>query len=119
MKVMQSFLVFFYILDQGYDQCEEEDLGRFLGTISPELWGDGQPTDKAIFSDWQRINKFQTIDENNIIKTAFEFLEGYEYEFGFEFCNTKKWLITLANSEIIEKAIAKADAMYQKFKYDI
>ena len=44
---MQSFLIFFYILDQCYDQCyrnkevEEDDLPWFLGAICPELWTDG------------------------------------------------------------------------------
>ena len=42
---------FFYILDQSYGQCKEDDLGGFLGAISPELWGDGQPVDIAIFYD--------------------------------------------------------------------
>ena len=36
MRVMQSFLMFFYILDQCYEQCPENDLGGFLGSISPE-----------------------------------------------------------------------------------
>lgn len=31
MKIMQSFLTFFYILDQGYSECQEDDLGGFLG----------------------------------------------------------------------------------------
>ena len=31
MRVMQSFLMFFYILDQCYEQCPENDLGGFLG----------------------------------------------------------------------------------------
>ena len=44
-------LDFFYILDQGYNQCKKDDLGGFLGAISPELWEDGQPADKAIFND--------------------------------------------------------------------
>lgn len=116
---MQSFLVFFYILDQGYDQCKEEDLGRFLGTISPELWEDGKPIDKAIFSDWQKVSNFQTIDKKNIIKMTYAFLESYEHEFGFDFGKIKNWLITSVNQEIMEKAMGNADMMCQKFKYDI
>ena len=50
MKIMQSFLIFFYILDQGYSECQEDDLGGFLGVISPELWADGKPMDKSIFN---------------------------------------------------------------------
>lgn len=119
MKIMQSFLAFFYILDQGYDQCKENDLGRFLGTISPELWGDGKPIDKAIFDDWLKACDYQTLNQNNIIKRTYEFLESYEHEFGFDFCRIKKWLINSTNQEIIEKAMNKADKMCQKFKYDM
>lgn len=49
MRIMQSFLIFFYILDQCWDQCyaerevEEDDLPWFLGAICPELWGMGSP----------------------------------------------------------------------------
>lgn len=114
MKVMRSFLAFFYILDQGYDQCKGNDLGRFLGTISPELWGDGLPADIAIYSDWQNVNNFQTIDENNMIKIIYDFLESYERKFGFDFCKIKEWLITSANQEIVRRAFDKADMMWQK-----
>ena len=27
MKTMQSFLIFFYILDQSYNQCKKDDIG--------------------------------------------------------------------------------------------
>lgn len=32
MKTMQLFLMFFYILDQCYNQCKEDDLGGFFGS---------------------------------------------------------------------------------------
>lgn len=38
MKTMQSFLIFFYILDQGYNKCKNDGLGSFLGVISPETY---------------------------------------------------------------------------------
>lgn len=53
MKEMQSFLTFFYILDQCYEICPENDLGGFLGAISPELWADGRPIDQAVYHDWK------------------------------------------------------------------
>lgn len=55
MKVSESFLLFFYLLDQCYDICEEDDLGGFLGAISPELWGDEIPADLAILADWKNL----------------------------------------------------------------
>lgn len=118
MKIMQSFLIFFYILDQGYSECQEDDLGRFLGVISPELWADGKPMDKSIFSDWVKISNPETVDAGNIIKRAYDFLEHYESAFGFNFSQAKQWLLLSANKEIIEKAYDKAQIMYQKFCYD-
>lgn len=115
---MQSFLIFFYILDQGYNQCKEDDLGGFLGVISPELWEDGQPVDKAIFNDWVKISNPETVDMSNIIEKAYTFLGYYEQEFGFNFPKTKQWLITTTNRTIVEKAYDEAHIMYQKFHYN-
>lgn len=118
MKIMQSFLIFFYILDQGYSECQEDDLGGFLGAISPELWADGQPMDKSIFNDWIKISNPETVDAGNIIKRTYDFLVHYESAFGFNFSQARQWLLLSANKEIIEKAYDKAKIMYQKFCYD-
>lgn len=118
MKAMQSFLIFFYILDQGYSQCQEDDLGGFLGVISPELWADGKPMDKSIYDDWLKISNPDTIDTNNIIERAHSFLEYYEKKFGYNFSQTKQWIKLLTNKEIIEKAYTGAKIMYEKFYYD-
>lgn len=118
MKIMQSFLIFFYILDQGYDQCKEDDLGGFLGAISPELWEDGKPVDKAIFNDWQKMSNAETINENNIIERIYDFLKYYEEKFGFNFSKTMQWLLIMANKAVIEKAYDEAQIMYQRFHYD-
>ena len=66
MKEMQSFLMFFYILDQCYDQCPENDLGGFLGSISPELWEDGKPMDEAVYNDWKDRNDASLLNSQNI-----------------------------------------------------
>ena len=118
MKIVESFLVFFYILDQGYFfPLEENDLGGFLGVISPELWGDGLPIDVAIFYDWRKNIISKKIDEKNIIETAYDFLSYYEKEYGYDFTKTKQWLITTANKEVVKKAIQKSEIMYQKYDY--
>lgn len=114
---MQSFLVFFYILDQGYSQCQEDDLGGFLGAISPELWADGRPMDKSIYDDWLKFSDPETIDIGNIIERTRAFLEYYEKKFGFNFLQTKQWLI-FSNRDMVEKAYAGAQMMYEKFCYD-
>lgn len=116
MKTMQSFLLFFYILDQGYDQCKEDDLGGFLGAISPELWEDGQPTDKAIYNDWQEITKPETVNISNIINKSYNFLIYYEKEYDFDFYKTKQWLLSISN-DVVEKAYEKSEILYKKNGY--
>lgn len=118
MKAMQSFLIFFYILDQGYSECQEDDLGGFLGAISPELWTDGKSMDQSIYDDWLKISNPDTIDTNNIIEKTYTFLVHYETKFGFNFFQTKQWILTLTNKEIIEKAYMGAKVMYEKFSYE-
>ncbi len=117
MKTMQSFLIFFYILDQGYNKCKNDDLGGFLGAISPELQEDGQPIDKAVFNDWEKISKPEAVDMDNIMGKTYAFLEYYEQEFGYNFSETKQWLLTIANETIVEKAYDESRLMYQKFQY--
>lgn len=114
---MQSFLMFFYILDQGYNECKDDDLGGFLGAISPEIWEDGQPIDQAVFNDWEKINHDKAVNMNNIVEKICIFLEYYEQEFGYNFSETKRWLLTSVNESIVRKAYDKSQLMYQKFQY--
>lgn len=118
MKTMQSFLLFFYILDQCYDQYKEDDLGGFLGAISPELWGNGQPTDKAIFNDWKKMSESETISKNNILKKTYDFLNSYEKQFGFVFSKTKEVLETMFTAQMLENAEEKAQILYEKYNYN-
>ena len=115
---MRSFLVLFYILDQAYDQCEEDDLGGLLGAMSPELWGDGQPIDKAIFNNWKKISNPELLNEDNIIKAVCDFLDYYEKKFGFYLYKTKQWITTMSDKRIIKRALDKSEEMYQRFNYD-
>lgn len=117
MSTMQSFLMLFYILDQCYDDCPEETLGGLLGAISPELWDDGQPADKAVLYDWEAACSPQTITVQNIVQKICCFLEHYEAQFGLDFTQTKRWLVSHDTERVIEKAAAKTAEMYQKFKY--
>lgn len=117
MRMMQSFLTFFYILDQCYEQCQEDDLGGLLGAISPEIWEDGQPMDKAMFNDWKEISSPDTVNEQNIMEKAYDFLDYYEKQFGFNFVKTKQWL-NMSNSQIVENAISKSCLMYEKYAYN-
>ena len=118
MKTMQSFLIFFYILDQGYNQCKDDDLGGFLGVISPELCGDGQPVDKAVFNDWEKMSNFETIDKHNILEKVYTFLGYYEQKFGYDFSEIKQWILAIDDEIIVEKAYIESQLMYEKFQYD-
>ena len=118
MRVIQSFLMFFYILDQCYEQCPENDLGGFLGDISPELWEDGKPMDKAVYNDWKDQNDAALLNSQNIINAALDFLQFYQTKFGFDFSKTQIILENTAGIEMLEKAAAKTDLMYQKHNYD-
>lgn len=124
MKTMQSFLIFFYILDQCYDQCyrnkevEEDDLPWFLGAICPELWEDGKPMDMAIFNEWQRFIDPQTVDVNNIMEKTYSFLEYYEEKSGFHFTIAKQWILATTDKTVVESAYDRAELMYERHQYD-
>lgn len=118
MRVMQSFLMFFYILDQCYEQCPENDLGGFLGAISPELWEDGKPMDKAVYNDWKERNDVVLLNSQNIVDTALDFLRFYQTKFGFNFSKTQIILENIVDGEMLKKAIDKTDLMYQRYNYD-
>ena len=117
MRVMQSFLMFFYILDQCYEQCPENDLGGFLGAISPELWEDGKPMDKAVYNDWKDRNDVALLNNQNIISATLDFLQFYQTKFGFDFSKTQSILENTGESEMLEKAATKTDLMYKKHNY--
>lgn len=80
--------------------------------------GDGQPVDKAIFNDWQKISNPKSVDVNNIVERTYIFGGYYEQEFGFNFSETKQWLLQAAKESVVKKAYDKAQLMYQKFQYD-
>ena len=100
---MNSFLIFFYLLDQCYDLCREDDLGGFLGSISPEILDDGLPADIAVFHDWE-VEKNEPILEKSIV-----FLERYEKKYGYSFKETKEILKSNKSLELLRIAKKKAE----------
>lgn len=117
MKEMQSFLMFFYILDQCYEICPENDLGGFLGTISPELWTDGRPIDQAVYYDWKTQNDVSLINRQNITDSILKFLVFYE-NYKYNFSKTKIVLRDVVDKKMIQAAIDKTDILYQRYNYD-
>lgn len=95
--------------------CQRTDNQR--DAISPEMWEDGQPADKAVLNDWEKISNPETVDMKNIIERAYTFLGCYEQEFGYDFSETKQWIWATADETIVEKAYDEAQLMYQKFQY--
>lgn len=118
MKPIQSFLMMYYILEQCYDYYEENDLGGFLGAISPGIFADGLPVDKAIFEDWIEITNLELLNNKNIIKKIYDFLEYYEKKYEFNFSKTTEFLIKYGNKKMVDLAIIKTEEMYKKFNYD-
>lgn len=117
MKTMESFLIMFYILDQCFDCSPEESLGGLLGAISPELWEDGQPADRAVFLDWENISHPETITAQNITEKICGFLDHYEKQFGFNFAQTKQQLLSHEADKFVVNAVKNAAGMYKKFEY--
>lgn len=122
MRSMQSFLIFFYLLDQCYWQCycqgREDDLPWFLGAICPELWEDGKPIDGAIFEEWKQFIDSGAVDMDNIMEKSGSFLQFYEQKFGFHFDKAIQWLLATTDKAVVEKAFHRAELMYQKYQYD-
>lgn len=128
MRTMQSFLIFYYILDQGYYECEEyykyEDngirygeLSCFLSAISPEIWGDGQPMDKTVLDEWEEFSNPKEVDMNNIMEKTYAFLDYYGEKFDYDFSGIKQCLLATADNTTVQKAYDKSQLMYQEFQY--
>ena len=118
MKTIESFLTFFYILDRIYNHCKENDLGGFLGQISPELWGDGKSIDNSVFTDWIMKSNPEVCNEENIVNEIYNFLEYYEKKYRYDFSRTKKYLVESFDKNIIQDVNKKVMRMYQKFNYN-
>lgn len=114
---MQSFYMFFYVLHQIFEQCKEDNLGGFLGAISPELFLDALPMDRAILMDWMDFNDAETVSKGNIIKRTFDFLNYYEERFGDNFSQAKTELMNnMGNKEIVDRAYELSQLMYEKYE---
>lgn len=114
---MDSFLVFFYILEQCYILCHEDDLGGFLGAISPEIWEDGKPIDIAVYNDWQNQNAPMETEIESVPKQIYEFLDRYETNFGYDFSKTKKILTSSITKDMLQEA--KKKAAIQKIRFNV
>jgi len=111
----RDIAIIFYVLDQIFEQCKEDDLGGFLGAISPELCKDAQPMDRAIVKEWMKFNDVERVSKENIIKKAYDFLDYYEKRFGYNFIQAKIELMKdIKDKGIVDKAYELSQIMYEK-----
>ena len=89
-----------------------------MGSISPELWEDGKPIDKAVYNDWKARNNITLLNRQNIINAILDFLQYYQSKFGLDFSKTQSILKNTDGIEMIDMAMAKTDLMYQKYNYN-
>lgn len=106
-----SFLIFYYILDECWQLCHEDDLGGFLGAISPELLTTRMPIDMVYYYDWADYNKGYIIDNRDSLNRIYDFLDKNEKELGFHFQETKKVLLSDITDQMIKAAIENARQM--------
>lgn len=118
MRKIKTFLMFYYILDQCYEVYPEDDFGGFLGSISPEMWGDGMPVDMGILDEWNDFCNEAIIDASNILSYVYGFMEYYECNYGFDFSNIKKWIKHEADKEVVQIALKRANEKFLKHDYE-
>lgn len=118
MKAMYSFLMFFYILEQCYEQFQGGEFSAFLSSISPELWEDGMPMNMTVYYDWENRNDTKSLDDSNIMSTVYSFLDFYEKQMSYDFSKVKVLLKNMPEAETVKKAKDKADFMFQKHPYN-
>lgn len=112
-----SFWELFLVLDYCYSLCKEDDLGGILGAISPDLWCDDTPADKAIVSDWEHICAEPRPTPRRLMEYITQFLLSYEQKYGFCLSETKNTLNTLSGRKIAElqkEAAIKAGAVHKE-----
>jgi hypothetical protein len=114
---MKGFLVMYFILKQCYELCGEESLGIFLGEISPELWGNGMPIDRALLDDWISFFENRSMQKDCFTAAIRIFLCQYEGEGGFDFSHTKRLLPDIPQ-RIYDHAVLEMKRMYSSFQYD-
>lgn len=118
MNSVVSFFTLYYILEYCYFICKEDDLGLFLGAISPELWSDGLPMDLSVYHNWKTICESSEISKDNVLQIGIGFIEAYEKKFKECFEQTLDVMRRRVNDEVILNSILKAQHLYQSHDYD-
>ena len=117
MRPIYSVLTVFYILDHCYALCEEDALGAFLGMISPEIWTDGLPSDKAIYDDWKESVEDKDVTEDNVLEWGLDFVKAYGKRLDFDFSQTIAILQKPITKDVIAEAMQKAEEKCRRHQY--
>lgn len=114
---VQSFFTMFYILDYCFQWDQDDDLGAFLGMISPDIWTNGEPSDIAIYKDWVEYTQSNTIDDVSILSGISNFLGSYMEQYGFNFQHVLQLLPQKISCQDIQDAINKSNDLCDKRGY--
>ena len=125
MKKRESFLAFYYLINECFFACKDElsedenfYLAGFASSICPELWGCGKPITDADFDLWAAQIDTEALNKDNMAEAAVRFLDYYENRFQFDFKKAKETLRRIATPQMVEDALDYARDMYEEYDYD-
>lgn len=102
MKSSETFWILFVLLERCYFSTrtvETDGLGGLLGALSPELWADGLPADKAMLDDWDALPDADTLTQTAMIRRIGLFVSRYADGFAFSAEAVQRWLAGLTSEQ--------------------
>lgn len=98
MKDSETFWILFVLLERCYFSTrtvETDGLGGLLGALSPELWVDGLPADKAMLDDWGALPDTGSPAQAAMLHRIGLFIDHYADGFAFSAKAVRRWLADL------------------------
>lgn len=98
MKDPETFWILFVLLERCYFSTrtlETDGLGGLLGALSPELWADGLPADKALLDDWDALRDTASPAQAAMLRRIGLFIDRYADGFAFSAEAVRHWLADL------------------------
>ena len=84
----QSYLAAFQILDEIFDDTQNEKLGNLLSGMNPYLFSDSMSADPATWHEWvscaTAVQGDGKLADNSIFETLVSFLRYNEKEYGYK-----------------------------------
>ena len=94
MNEFELFTMIFYAVDLYYDSNPSDDLGAFLGMMSPFTFKEVDSADPAIFSDFCNCINGRQITIDNSLKYAIDYAKTVKYcdiAVAFNGITTEQW----------------------------